>query len=291
MITGAALDAPAEVIAVWAAVVHPGYDPLAEPEVQHDLAVLVLATAPQVTPASWAETLPAELVVGAPLTASGYGAIAATPGASSGRRLAAASQVDELTAAAMWTTGGTACGGDSGGAVFLDTAGGERLVGVIKGSAPACTDRGLAVRTDVEAAFVDGALATAAATLDPMRPPVAADGCAETCATHADCALGMLCLPEGETRHCGWRDVRVGVIGEACADDEATCIAVGQGAARECRRFTACAADTPEDPGDGGCCNAGGAGDPVAGILLALVAAWRLRHAGRGPARVSSSRA
>ncbi len=270
VLTGSSISAADDVIAVWDAVVHPGYDPLAPPEDQHDLAVLVLAETPPIAAIAWAEIAPAELIAGVGLTAAGYGATGAIPSASSGTRLGASALVDELTPDAIWTTGGTACGGDSGGALFLDTAAGERLVGVIKGSGPACTDRALAVRADAEAAFIRDALATAAATTAPDRPPAdaAAEACVTTCELHDDCPLGMLCLPDGELRHCGWRDVRTGALGELCADTSPTCISVGQGADRTCRRFITC------DDGrgdDGGCCQASGADTPLTVVMLLAV--------------------
>lgn len=282
VITGAWIEEPDEVIAVWSAIVHPAYDRLAAPDAQHDLAVLVLASAPPIAAAAWAETPPAELVAGASLTAAGYGATAGFPAAPSGKRLAAGSVIDELTAGAMWTTGGTACGGDSGGAVFLATADGERLVGVIKGSQTNCTDRALAVRTDAEATFVRDALAAAAATNDPGRPAIDdADACSTTCAVHEDCPLGMLCLPEDGAQHCGWRDVRIGALGEPCDDTDASCISVGQGTERECRRLSECGDDIDEDPG--GCCNTGGAGELGGGLLLVVLVALMTPAARRAP--------
>ena len=275
VIAGASIDAPAEVVAVWDAIVHPAYQPAGPPDEQHDLAVLVLAATPAVTPAPWSATAPAELVAGASVTAVGYGATAGTPPAMSGDRLAAAGAVDELTALGVWTTGGTACSGDSGGALFVTTAGGERLVGVLKGSGPGCTDRALAVRTDAQAAFLDDALARAALATDPGRPPIAAaaDACAGECVAHAECPLGMLCLPDGDASHCGWRDVRTVALGAPCTDGAADCIPVGQGAERTCRRALECA--PPED--GGGCCGAGGGALewPLVAALLVVLALRR----------------
>jgi hypothetical protein len=289
VITGASIDAPGEVVAVWSAIVHPDYQAVGAPDAQHDLAVLVLASAPGIPPAAWSATPPAELVTGATLAAVGYGATAATPPSSSGERLAGAPIADELTALGIWTTGGTACGGDSGGALFVTTAGGvDQLVGVLKGSGPECSDRALALRTDSERVFVESALATAAAASDPGRPPVTAatSACADDCVVHTDCALGMLCLPDGGASRCGWRDVRTVALGDPCDDDADDCISVGQGAERSCLRALECGTPPPDA---GGCCSAGdaGTGDASVAVVLVLavatcrVASWRASRSPR----------
>ncbi|HUQ06793.1 MAG TPA: trypsin-like serine protease [Kofleriaceae bacterium] len=294
VITGGSIDAPGELIAVWGAVVHPSYAPVGAPEEQHDLAVLVLARASGVATASWSATQPAELVTGATLASVGYGATAGTPPSSSGERLGGVATADELTALGIWTNGGTACGGDSGGALFVTTADGDQLVGVLKGSGSDCSDRALAIRTDTERAFIEDALAIAAAPTDPGRPPVAAapGACADACVEHSDCPLGMLCLPDGAASHCGWRDVRTVALGEPCTDDADDCISVGQGAERTCLRALECGTSPPVD--DGGCCNAGsgGASSSSVALLVALAlatcraASWR---AWRGSRRRASS--
>ena len=95
---------------------------------------------------------------------------------------------DELVPLGIWTRGGTACGGDSGGGVFATTSGGEQLVGVLKGSGPDCSDRALALRTDAERAFIEDALAMAAASADPGRPPIAdaATACTDAWVEHVN---------------------------------------------------------------------------------------------------------
>lgn len=296
VITGASIDAPGEILAVWDAFVHPQYQPTGAPDEQRDLAVLVLAATPLVTPASWSATAPAELMVGASLGAVGYGATSGTPPSTSGARLAATASADELTGRGIWTRGGTSCGGDSGGALFLATAEGETLIGVLKGSGPDCTDRALAIRTDSDSAFVSNALFMAASTADPERPPIeaAADTCAGNCTSHVECPLGMLCLPDGESSHCGWRDVRIVALGEPCADDADDCISIGQGAERACRRAVEC---PPPGVDDGGCCSAGLGRDTGASLLVvALLVAYavhrprRPRSTGRGGADRASAR-
>lgn len=275
VISGASIDGgDRQVIAVWGAAVHPQYDPQAPPAGQRDLAVLFLAEAPPTAPAAWADAEPAELFPGAALTAVAYGAVAAEPNAAAGARLTATATVSTVNPFGMHTTGGTPCGGDSGGALFLATAGGERLIGVIKGSQAGCDDPAVATRTDTDAAFIRDGLAAAAASAAPPRPPLD-DACAATCAAHADCPLGMLCLPDRGESHCGWRDVRTGALGDACADDAPDCISVGQGAERACRRFTTCA-EPPAEEGGGCCAAAGGAGSHLALAAAVLVAfTWR----------------
>jgi hypothetical protein len=166
------------------------------------------------------------------------------------------------------------CGGDSGGALFLDTAAGEQLVGVIKGSDADCAQFGLAMRTDSAAAFLADASAAADATTSSGRPAFdpAADQCAATCADHADCPLGMLCLPERDAMHCGYRTGRVALYGDACATGD-DCVPVGQGSERDCRRAAAC----PTDSDDPGCCSTGGAGASPVLALLTAIALFRRR--------------
>jgi hypothetical protein len=118
VISGAALDPPGEVLAVWA-VVHP-----VRPAGRARGPARRRRAGAGVGAGGGAGDVgrdPAPSWWWAPLVAAGYGAISASPGAPSGRRLVADASVDELTAA-IWTTGGTPGGGDSGGAMFIDTA-------------------------------------------------------------------------------------------------------------------------------------------------------------------------
>ncbi len=289
VLVGQDVAAPDAVLGVWSAAVHPGYDPLAAPEDANDLALLVLDREISIAPAMMASSLPSELVVGASVRLVGFGAIA--PGGAVGWRLGADAVVDGVASRALSTGDvGVPCGGDSGGAMFAMTAGGERLVAVIKASGTGCMDAGLSTRVDSSfASFIEPSLAVAAATPAPDRPPFdpGTAYCAGACAAHADCPLGMLCLPDAGAMHCGYRDARVARFGEVCDGSEGgPCVPVGQGQARECRQLIAPCELGGGGDDDGGCAAAPDGAVGAAMALLVLVFAIRReaahrRHASR----------
>ncbi|RMH42355.1 MAG: hypothetical protein D6689_08405 [Deltaproteobacteria bacterium] len=278
-IVGDDVAAPAAVLAVWDAFVHPDYDPLAEPDASYDAALVVLEAAPDVPVAPLPSGPIAELAAGTPVRVVGFGRLA--PESPPGQRLTGEAIITAAGPVAVYTGDtGVPCGGDSGGAVFADTAEGERLVGVMKASGPDCADFGVFVRVDAMVGdFVAPRLADADRVASSGRPPFDPDAsyCAAACTADADCPVGMLCLPERDGRHCGYRDGRVADYGSACGPDGGPeCVPVGAGSERSCRQRVPCGA------GGGGFCAAvpgGGAGcawGPAAAVAL-LAAAHRRR--------------
>lgn len=205
-----------------------------------------------------------------------------------------------------------ACEGDSGGAAFLDTGNGERLVGVISAGDPACTEytdlvRAAAYLTDFVDPFIaqttDGAAATGERCYDDAtcaagtcRFPGDAPSIGYCTGPCGDCPGEMSCT--GGT--CTHPLPSPGADGAACEQavdcDSAHC-AVPEDGAAVCARpcvpgifgcadgFT-CAADRSE-PGASACfpetgCGCSGNGGGDAGALLIGVALLALRR--RGPA-------
>ena len=142
----------------------------------HDLALLLLAEPAAVAPVALVDAPPPELVVGATVRLVALGAPADhTDG---GQRLAADATVAAVTANDLTLDGpGVPCGADSGGAAFLATAVGERLVGAIKASGAGCVAPGyvtaIAGELDGHAAR-RGDLAAARAALPDRHAGVAA---------------------------------------------------------------------------------------------------------------------
>jgi uncharacterized protein (TIGR03382 family) len=256
------------VLAVWDAIVHPAYDPFGAPAQANDLALLVLEPGASIAPSTIAMSAP---VAGTTARYVGFGST--SPYSSSGLRLAADARIDTVDDGALWTSdGGVPCGGDSGGALFVDTPGGEVLAGVVKGSAQDCTRPGVATRVDVAHDFITAALATANAMAESGRPVLdaTADFCTASCASHDDCALGMLCLNERGRMHCGYRDGRTTLFGEQCTTGD-DCVPIGQGTARECRTRVDCGESS------GGCQTSSDAGGGMLLVLIVLLWLYALR--------------
>lgn len=265
---GADLRGPAgAAIAIQDAAIHPDYRGGAD---DPDLALLLLAEPaptsilPHVMVSASAQIAPA-----AALTLVGYGA----PGdhLDGGVRMSAVTLASDSVGSRLTTFGaGVPCGGDSGGAVLISTASGERLAAVIDASGAGCLNPGV---TTTIARSIDSFIRPfidAAATAPPSgRPGLATlDACATTCVTVDDCPLGMLCLPERDGAHCGYRTTRTVELGDLCATG-ADCAAVGQGAERTCRVAAPCGTD---DPG----CGCDTAGD--ASVAVVIVVAFALRR-------------
>ena len=268
---GADLRGPAgAAIAIQDAAIHPDYRGGAD---DPDLALLLLAApAPASTlPLALVDAATPPLAPAAALTLVAYGALADHE--DGGIRVAATTAVDTLAGARLTPVGpGVPCGGDSGGAVLVATADGPRLAAVIDASGAGCTNPG---RATAVADALDGFLRpfiAAAATAPPSSRPALAtlDACATTCVTVDDCPLGMLCLPERDGAHCGYRTTRTVELGDLCTTGT-DCAAVGQGAERTCRLAAPCATD---DPG----CGCDTAGDASVAVVIVVALALRRRR-------------
>ncbi|MFP2930292.1 S1 family peptidase [Pyxidicoccus sp. 3LG] len=172
---------------------------------------------------------------------------------------------------------GMSCGGDSGGPVFLEMDGVERLVGVTSYGDLACTT-GTNTRVDAHEAFIRAILDEVART-PPIRAPldVTADTCGRGCEGHADCPLGMACVAgPGGAKRCAVAGLEPGRFGEPCSggDGAAPCVKTGD----TCRRWLPCVEEDEDDVG--GCAVAGGGGG--VGIFSALLA-WAPGGGAAGP--------
>jgi V8-like Glu-specific endopeptidase len=237
---------------------------------EHDLGVLILAGAAPVAPVPLAEEAFPEDGVGRTVQVVGFGL---DEQGHTGHRRSGTAQVSAVGAGAfsIQAAPGMSCGGDSGGPVFLEAGGTGPLVGVTSFGNLACT-AGTNMRIDAHEAFLREALAAAAQT-PPARAPFGpeVDACTVRCQEHADCPLGMACVPwaTGE-KSCAAAGLEAGRFGPACthSDDNRLCVKAGEG----CRVWLPCEAT----PAGGGCSASGGSG-ALEGLLLALLA----RAAGR----------
>jgi V8-like Glu-specific endopeptidase len=197
----------------------------------------------------------------------------------------------EAGAFAIEADPGMSCGGDSGGPVFLEVDGAERLIGVTSFGDLACTT-GTNMRVDVHAAFLQ-AILDEVAQAPPARPPLdsTVDACTAPCEVHADCPIAMACVPQpGGGKSCAAAGLEAGRFGAACSgpDGDRLCVKAGEG----CRLWLPCAETAKkEGEGEGGGCavtsgSRGAEGKSEAGTfaaLLALVAYARRRRGRKGP--------
>jgi V8-like Glu-specific endopeptidase len=178
-------------ITVTAVERHPQWN-AAEDLNPHDVACLLLASAPDVVPVPLVRSSPDSLV-GQSVRVVGYGRTIATDDDSSGTRRTALVSVTRVTAdtielGAAGTSG--ICQGDSGGPSFLNgTDAVERVVGVHSAARSSSCGSGSDIRVDAHLAFIDAFVAAH----DPAQ--CTSDGrCASSCAqSDPDC----LCLADG----------------------------------------------------------------------------------------------
>jgi V8-like Glu-specific endopeptidase len=266
---GAAL--PTERVRAAGGWVHPGWSPGV-----NDVAVLILAEDAPGVP------IPLE---GVALSQTQVGQVARVVGFGMdeqerlGARRSGTARVAKIEAGtfSLAAAPGMSCGGDSGGPVFLEVDGAERLAGITSYGNTACTT-GTNMRVDVQVPLLQEVLAQAArapGTRAPFDPEV--DACTLRCEGHGDCPLGMACVSQpGGERSCALAGLEAGHFGEACTGTDANelCVKAGE----VCRQWVPCA--TPE-PQRGGCTatNPGGAGG-LAAALLVLGARLLNRRAG-----------
>ena len=230
----------------------------------NDIGVLILAADAPVAPVPLAGGAFPEDGVGQTVQVVGFGL---DDQGRTGYRQSGTAQVSSAAEETFSITAapGMSCSGDSGGPVFLETGGAKHLVGVTSYGNLACTT-GTNMRIDVHEAFLQRALEDAAQTpraREPFGPEV--DACTVRCQEHADCPLGMACVPwaSGE-KSCAVAGLEAGRFGPACtqSDDTHLCVKAGEG----CRVWQPCV-----EASGGGCSASGGQG-PLGGLLLALLA-------------------
>ena len=148
---------------------------------------------------------------------------------------------------------GMSCSGDSGGPLFLEVDGDERLIGVTSFGNPACTT-GTNTRVDVHAAFLQ-AILDEVVQPPPARPTIdpTVDACTASCEVHADCPVGMACVPRpGGGKSCAAAGLEAGHFGAACAgpDGDRLCVKAGDA----CRLWLPCPeTETETETEEGGC--------------------------------------
>jgi hypothetical protein len=179
---------------------------------------------------------------------------------------------------------GMSCGGDSGGPLFLEVDGVERIAGVTSFGDLACTT-GTNMRVDVHAAFVQTIL-DEVAKAPPARPPLdpTADACAAQCEGHADCPPGMACVTQsGGGKTCAVAGLEAGHFGAVCTESDGNwlCVKAGEEA---CRLWLPCAKTGGAETDRGGCAIVSGggvegkSGAGVFAVLLALAVCSRSRR-------------
>jgi len=233
-----------------------------------DVALLRLEQDAPVAPATLDLTSPAK--TSASVTVVGFGADGA---GNTGKRLSGTALVGTVGAGDFEISASPAmtCNGDSGGPAFETEGSGEQIVGITSYGNEACTT-GTEMRVDALSSFLTSAMADLSAALPP-RPALdtSVDTCTATCASHADCPIGMWCVARDDgTKGCAIAGLDPGHFGAACTQDDVAAPCVNAGNA--CKLWVPC---TPSPPGVGGGCavsQESGNRGWLAIVLAALVA-------------------
>ncbi|MFP2958003.1 S1 family peptidase [Myxococcus sp. 1LA] len=258
--------------------IHPGWRPGVS-----DVGVLILARDAPVAPLAWdAATFPAD-AVGRLARVVGFGVDGQGV---SGLRRGGLSRITWVEAGAFSIEASPAmsCGGDSGGPVFVEQDGAERLMGVTSFGDLTCTT-GTNARVDAHADFIRAAIDDVS-RVAPVRPPMdpEADACAPRCDAHADCPVGMACVARQDgARSCAVAGLEAGHFGPACtgAHGEQPCVKAGSA----CRLWLPCSSQVDETASSG-CAATGGGGS---GLLPLVLVAWVWGH-GRRASRSGGER-
>jgi V8-like Glu-specific endopeptidase len=272
--------------AQWLRVVDARIDPAwTDGDGSDDAALLLLEADAPATPATLA--LGTAATAGEMVTIVGFGADAS---GNVGKRLTGAAVVSTVSAGDFGLTASPAmtCNGDSGGPAFAGGDAGAQLVGITAYGDEACTT-GTDVRVDAVASFLSPAM-TALAQPTAARPPIdpSLDTCSATCASHADCPIGMACTPRGDgTSGCAVAGLASGRFGASCSADDGAVPCVQAGSTCLLWEPCASASSSSATPGSakatGGCSvtrGTGGRGDGAAFAVL-LAACVALRRASR----------
>nr|WP_255217186.1 trypsin-like serine protease [Myxococcus sp. AM010] len=251
----------------------------------NDVGVLILASDAPVAPLAWeARAFPSD-GVGRLARVVGFGVDGA---GGAGLRRGGLSRVTSVEAGMFSIEAAPAmsCGGDSGGPVFIEQDGYERLVGVTSFGDLNCAT-GTNTRVDVHADFIQAAMDDAsrgARVRTPMDPAV--DACEQQCQAHADCPVSMSCAArEDGTRSCAVAGLEAGHFGPSCtnAQGEHPCVKAGSA----CRLWLPCPKQR-DATAQGGCAAAGG-GNPSLLPLVLLAWAWKRVRRPMGGSSASAS--
>ncbi|UQA58511.1 S1 family peptidase [Polyangium aurulentum] len=265
-----ALASPAERVRVLEGRLH-----LAWSAGENDIGALILAEDAPVAPVPLESSALPPDILGRTTRVVGFGI---DDEGKTGSRRSGTARVTAVEAATFTIAAepGMSCGGDSGGPLFLEVDGEERLIGVTSFGNPACTT-GTNMRVDVHTDFL-GAILDEVAQAPPARPPIdpTVDACTMYCEVHADCPVGMACVPRpGGGKSCAAAGLEAGHFGELCSgpDGDRLCVKAGDA----CRLWLPCAETLPHAETEGGGCavttgSNGAEGKSEAGTLTALLA-------------------
>jgi V8-like Glu-specific endopeptidase len=251
---GADVDAPARVVPILGARVHPDYDPF---ERTNDVAIVALAEpVDDVVPATPMRAPNDALVAGAPLRLVGFGATSG--GGRPGSKHQGATVIQRVSSLDFVFQGrpSQTCAGDSGGPAFVVVEGREVLAGVTSGGDATCTEFGRDVRVDaIASTFLDqassavrdrrGALGDAcffaeecaSGACEPSADDPELRFCTARCESDRDCSNGTRCTAGlGGPPSCQHPAPSPGATGAPC-DRDAACrshVCAGEPGARRC---------------------------------------------------------
>ena len=281
-----ALALPAERVRVVEGRLHPAWS-----AGENDIGALILAEDAPVAPVPLEPSALPSDVLGRTTRVVGFGT---DDEGKTGSRRSGIARVTAVEAGtfAIAAEPGMSCGGDSGGPVFLEVDGAERFIGVTSFGDLACTT-GTNTRVDVHAAFLQAILdevPQAPAARPPFDPTV--DACTAPCEVHADCAVGMACVPRpGGGKSCAPAGLEAGHFGAVCSgpDGDRLCVKAGEA----CRQWLPCA---ETETAGGGCAvkmgrngAEGKSGTGTFAALLALAVCLRSRRGLEGRSRPRGS--
>lgn len=189
---GSDLSVPSTALPVVERLIHPEFTP---DTFYADIALLGVASAPDLSPASLVGDLAEAELLGADLDVFGYGCTDLSDETEGvGLRRVVPDQVSEVTADHKLRHGGSTCRGDSGGPLVGKTGASEGLVVGISSSGGEKDGRAFSLSTSVPA-FRAWADAQADTLETKLSPPAAggSGGCAIQPAPHVG-VLGPLCL-------------------------------------------------------------------------------------------------
>jgi len=261
VVLGSSLGSPSASSPVAAYRADPAFDPNT---LDHDAAILVVATALPVTPVSLGTSAPA---VATEVTVVGFGETTGDAG-DYGTKRAGTATVTVVAALTFQVVPDPSqpCGGDSGGPALATAGGTTSIVGITSYGDTACSSNTTYTRVDAETAtFITPTLAqlgagTASVGQRCLYPEQCASGasacvaatdaqglsyCTTACSTSAGCPSGMDCVSAGASgSQCQYPVPTPGAFGGGCQIDS-DCV-VGQ-----CENFTCTMRCLPG--GDAGC--------------------------------------
>ncbi len=248
----AGVDPAARYVRVSAIAVHPLWD---DAKREHDAALFQLAEDVAIPPAALPTRAMDATDIGSTLRAVGFGLVSITQGVPDGAKREGTMKVDQVNPFNFRATPGPAltCAGDSGGPVFMNVGGSEKLVGITVSGDPPCSVYATNTRVDtVMADFITPMLAADAGA--PAPPPTIAPDkiCSQSCADAGDCPGQLACgpVPGDMKNRCELPAILAGDFGAVCTTDSecggaGPCARLAPSGADACRCFRACGGVLP----------------------------------------------